>query len=197
MKEARKSEIHRKTRETDISISFDLDGSAEYSVSTGIPFFDHLLELFAKHGRFDFTVQAKGDVDVDFHHLIEDTGIALGDAFKKAVGKKAGITRFSSAHIPMDDALARVCLDISGRAFLSYNVEIADPVIVHFNARLIEEFFRAFVHKAEINLHIDSIRGKNAHHIVEACFKAFGVALHTASRISGSTSEIPSTKGVL
>ncbi|UCB46325.1 MAG: imidazoleglycerol-phosphate dehydratase HisB [Spirochaetota bacterium] len=197
MKDTRKSEIHRKTKETDIHITFNLDGSAHYKVSTGIAFFDHLLELFAKHGGFNLDVGAKGDVDVDFHHLVEDTGIALGDAFKKAIGKKAGITRFASSHIPMDDALVRVCIDISGRAFLSYNVEIKDPIIVHFNARLVEEFFRAFVHNAEINLHIDSIRGKNAHHIVEACFKAFGVALHKASRISGSSSEIPSTKGVL
>jgi imidazoleglycerol-phosphate dehydratase len=197
MKDARASEIHRKTKETDILITFNLDGSANYNISTGIAFFDHLLELFARHGRFDLDIEAKGDVDVDFHHLLEDTGIAFGDAFKKAIGKKAGITRFASSHIPMDDALVRVCIDISGRAFLSYNVEIKDPIIVHFNARLIEEFFRAFVHRAEINLHIDSIRGKNAHHIVEACFKAFSVALHDASRITGSTSEIPSTKGVL
>jgi imidazoleglycerol-phosphate dehydratase len=197
MKDARKSEVNRKTKETDIHIAFNLDGSAEYSVSTGIRFFDHLLELFAKHGRFDLNIEAKGDVDVDFHHLVEDTGIALGDAFKKAIGNKGGIQRFASSYIPMDDALARVCIDISGRAFLSYNVEIQDPFIIHFNARLIEEFFRAFTHRAEINLHIDSIRGKNAHHIVEACFKAFGVALYGASRISGSSREIPSTKGVL
>jgi imidazoleglycerol-phosphate dehydratase len=197
MKPERTSEIKRKTAETDISLRFGLDGTGKYSISTGVPFFDHLLELFTKHGRFDLEIEAKGDVQVDYHHLVEDTGITLGDAFGEAIGKKGGIRRFASCYVPMDEALARVCVDISGRAYISYDVEIPDPIILHFNAGLIEEFLRAFVHRAEINLHMDSIRGKNAHHIVEACFKAFGVALHDATRITGSSSDIPSTKGML
>jgi imidazoleglycerol-phosphate dehydratase len=182
MKENRTSKIQRETSETDISLQFTLDGTGKYHVNTGVPFFDHLLELFAKHGKFD---------------LVEDTGITLGDAFSEAIGKKGGIRRFASCYVPMDEALARVCIDISGRAYLSYNVEIPEPYILHFNAGLIEEFLRAFVHRAEINLHVDSIRGKNAHHIVEAVFKAFGVALHDATKVTGHREDIPSTKGVL
>jgi len=197
MKGSRTSEIHRKTKETDIRMRFNLDGTGSYRIDTGIPFFNHLLELFTKHGKFDLDIEARGDVEVDFHHLVEDTGITLGDSLNKAVGDKGGIARFAAAHVPMDEALARVCIDCSGRAFLSYNVEFKDPIIMHFHAGLAEEFFRAFVHRAEINLHIDSIRGKNAHHILESCFKAFGLALHDATRITGSPSEIPSTKGVL
>lgn len=197
MKENRTSKVQRETAETDISLQFDLDGTGKYHVNTGVPFFDHLLELFAKHGKFDLEIKASGDVEVDYHHLVEDTGITLGDAFSEAIGKKGGIRRFASCYVPMDEALARVCIDISGRAYLSYNVEIPEPYILHFNAGLIEEFLRAFVHRAEINLHVDSIRGKNAHHIVEAVFKAFGVALHDATKVTGHREDIPSTKGVL
>ena len=197
MKEGRTSKIQRKTAETNISLRLGLDGTGKYSIDTGVPFFDHLLELFAKHGKFDLEIRAEGDVKVDYHHLVEDTGIVLGDAFKEAIGRKGGIRRFASCYVPMDEALARVCVDISGRAYISYDVKIQDPIILHFNAGLIEEFLRAFAHRAEINLHVDSVRGKNAHHIVEACFKAFGVALYDATRITGSSSDIPSTKGVL
>jgi imidazoleglycerol-phosphate dehydratase len=197
MQGERISEIRRKTAETDITLRLDLDGTGKYRINTGVPFFNHLLELFTKHGKFDLEIKASGDVEVDYHHLVEDTGITLGDAFSKAIGKKGGIRRFASCYIPMDEALARVCLDISGRAYLSYEVEIPEPIILHFNAGLVEEFLRAFVHRSEINLHIDSIRGKNAHHIVEACFKAFGVALHDATRVTGLKEDIPSTKGVL
>jgi imidazoleglycerol-phosphate dehydratase len=197
MNEQRFSEVKRKTAETDIALKLGLDGSGTYRIDTGVPFFDHLLELFTKHGKFDLEIKAKGDVEVDYHHLVEDTGITLGDAFKKAIGNKGGIRRFASCCIPMDEALVRVCIDISGRPYLSYDVGISDPIILHFNAGIVEEFLRAFVHRAEINLHMDSIRGKNAHHIVEACFKALGVALHDATRITGDRDEVPSTKGVL
>lgn len=193
----RKSSSQRKTKETEVEITFDLDGTGIYEVNTGIPFFNHLLELFSKHGRFDLDIHAEGDIEVDFHHLVEDTGITLGDAYKKAIGKKGGIKRFATSYVPMDEALVRLCVDLSGRPYLLYDVKLEDPVIVHFNARLIEDFFRAFVHSSGITLHVDCIRGKNPHHIVEAAFKAFGVALREASEIIYPTDDVTSTKGIL
>jgi imidazoleglycerol-phosphate dehydratase len=195
MKAERTAEVRRKTSETDIMLKFDIDGTGVYAIDTGVPFFDHLLELFSKHGKFDMEIKAKGDIEVDYHHLVEDTGITLGDAFKKAIGDKSGIRRFASCVVPMDEALVRVSIDISGRPFLSYEVMVADPHILHFHAGLVEEFMRAVAHSAGMTVHIDSIRGKNTHHIVEACFKAFGLALFDATRVIGKG--VPSTKGVL
>ena len=197
MGKKRSANIVRKTKETDIDVAFDLDGKGVCSIKTDIPFFNHLLESFSRHGRFDLEIRAAGDTDVDFHHLVEDTGITIGDAFNKAVGNKGGIRRFSSCYIPMDEALVRTCLDISGRPFLRYNVELANRLILNFDAELAEEFFRAFAHSAGITLHVDKIAGNNAHHIVEAVFKSFAIALREASRIIYSESDIPSTKGSL
>jgi imidazoleglycerol-phosphate dehydratase len=197
MEKSRSAHVSRTTTETQIDITLSLDGEGSYTINTGVPFFNHLLELFAKHGRFDLTIHAEGDIEVDFHHLVEDTGIVLGEAFKKALGEKGGISRFASRCIPMDESLVQVCVDLSGRPYLHYGVELAEPVIVHFNAQLIEEFFRAFVNSSGITLHIDCIRGKNAHHVVEAAFKGFGRVLYDASEVLFSASEIPSTKGTL
>ena len=197
MEKSRSAHVSRTTTETQIDIALSLDGEGSYTINTGVPFFNHLLELFAKHGRFDLTIHAEGDIEVDFHHLVEDTGIVLGEAFKKALGEKRGISRFASRCIPMDESLVQVCVDLSGRPYLHYGVELSDPVIVHFNAQLIEEFFRAFVNSSGITLHIDCIRGKNAHHVVEAAFKGFGRALYDASEVLFSASDIPSTKGTL
>jgi len=197
MENIRIANVARKTKETDVEITINLDGDGRYNIDTNIPFLNHLLDIFAMHGRFNLDVKASGDIDIDYHHLVEDIGITLGDAFKSAIGKKAGIKRFSFYYIPMDDALVRVAIDISGRPYLFYNIELTDPLIVNFNANLVEEFFRGFVHNANINLHVDRIRGKNAHHIIEATFKAFGKALGDASTIISQSSEIPSTKGLL
>ncbi|HEB31890.1 MAG TPA: imidazoleglycerol-phosphate dehydratase HisB [Spirochaetes bacterium] len=197
MANKREAKITRKTKETDIDVAFDLDGNGNYSVKTDIPFFNHLLESFSRHGRFDVKIRATGDTSVDYHHLVEDTGITMGDAFNKAVGNKGGIKRFASCYIPMDEALVRTCLDISGRPFLRYNVELAYPSILNFDAALIEEFFRAFAFSAGITLHVDRLAGSNAHHIVEAVFKSYSIALHEASRVIYPENEVPSTKGSL
>jgi imidazoleglycerol-phosphate dehydratase len=197
MENIRIGNVSRTTRETEIEINLNLDGTGQYTVSTGIPFFNHMLELFARHGRFNLELRADGDIEVDFHHLVEDTGITLGQAFAGAIGQKLGIARFASVLLPMDEALVRVAVDISGRPFLDYQIEMPDPVIVHFNAQLIEEFFRAFALQAGVTLHIDSLKGRNAHHILEGIFKAAGVALRDAVRVVEPGGEPPSTKGVL
>lgn len=197
MENIRIGNVTRKTRETEVEVTYNLDGIGQYNVSTGIPFFNHLLELFTRHGSFNLELRADGDIEVDFHHLVEDTGITLGQAFHGAVGEKRGIRRFAHAVVPMDEALVRVCVDISGRPYLCYQVEVPDPVIVHFHAQLIEEFFRAFAHAAEITVHVDCLRGRNAHHILEGVFKSFGVALRDAAAVIDPDSDVPSTKGVL
>jgi imidazoleglycerol-phosphate dehydratase len=197
MESARIGNVSRKTRETEIQVAFLLDGTGQYNVSTGIPFFNHMLELFARHGNFDLEIRADGDIEVDFHHLVEDTGITMGQAFREALGEKRGIKRFAHAVVPMDEALVRVCVDISARPFLSYQMEIPDPFIVHFNAQLMEEFFRAFVHNAGITLHVDCLRGRNAHHVLEGLFKSFAVALREAAEVIDPEGGVPSTKGVL
>ncbi len=197
MAKKRQGTISRKTKETDIETVFGIDGVGNYDIDTELPLFTHLLELFTKHGQFDLVLRAHGDVEVDFHHLIEDVGIVLGQAFRQGIGDKRGITRYGTAHVPMDEALTRVCIDVSGRPYLNYEVALAEPLIVQFNAQLAEEFFRAFAHSAEITLHIDLIRGRNAHHAVEAVFKAFGLALRMASDVRNPGGDIPSTKGML
>ena len=197
MGKKRQSTVRRKTKETEIEATFGIEGTGTHSIDTDAPFFTHLLELFAKHGRFDLEMRARGDVEVDFHHLVEDAGIVLGQAFRQGIGDKRGIRRYGTAHVPMDETLVRACVDISGRPYLSYEVAIDEPLIIQFNALIAEDFFRAFAHSAEITLHVDLIRGKNAHHIVEAVFKAFGVALRQASDVLSPGGAIPSTKGTL
>ena len=188
-------EITRTTKETDISIKLDLDGSGKVNIDTGIGFFDHMLTALGVHAGFDLDVKVKGDLYVDGHHSVEDTGIALGQAFAKAIGDKAGIARYGSFFIPMDESLCFCSLDISGRPFLVYNAELTNEKVGEFDTCLAEEFFRAFAFNAGITLHIREEYGKNDHHIIEAMFKALAHALKQAVSISGNA--VLSTKGVL
>jgi len=194
---ARKGTVERKTKETQISAALDLDGSGKSRISTGIGFFDHMLDLFAKHGKFDLELTGRGDTEVDYHHLVEDAGICLGQAFAEGIGDKGGIRRFANVSLPMQEALAGVSVDISGRPFLVFNVPKVTEKVGEFDTELAEEFFHAFVTNAKINLHINLEYGTNQHHIIEAVFKGAGRALHEASRIVGDTGEVPSTKGTL
>ena len=191
----RNAEIKRTTKETDILVKLELDGSGKTDISTGIGFFDHMLTAFAVHGGMDLTVKVKGDLFVDGHHSVEDTGIVLGKAFNQAVGDMKGITRYGTAFIPMDEALGFASIDISGRPYLVFNANFADDKIGEFDTCLTEEFFRAFAYNADITLHLKCEYGKNDHHIAEALFKAAAHALKDAKEISGSS--ILSTKGVL
>jgi len=193
----RKARIERKTSETDIKLSLDLDGTGKRSVDTGIGFFDHMLELFAKHGLFDIDITVKGDTRVDEHHTVEDTGIALGEAFLTAAGDKSGICRYASQFVPMDEALCFACADISGRPFLRYEVFCPDESVGGLNPRIFEEFFRAFSSSAKITLHIESLEGANTHHIIESVFKAAARALRFALEKDDRAQGVPSTKGVL
>lgn len=191
---ARKAQIERKTKETAISLALELDGTGNAEISTGIPFFDHMLSLLAMHGLFNLSLQATGDLEVDFHHTVEDVGIAFGQGIKKALGDGAGIRRFGEALVPMDEALSRVVLDISGRPYLGYRVK-ARGKIKDFNLELVESFFKAVADHAGITLHIDLLCGTNRHHIVEAIFKGFGRALDAATSLDQRRSGVPSTKG--
>ena len=193
----RTSNIDRKTNETDISLSLNLDGEGKRSVSTGIGFFDHMLDLFAKHALFDLEIKATGDTNVDFHHTVEDVGICMGLAVKEALGEKAGIVRFSNVSVPMQESLANVALDISGRSALVFNAKLESKKIGDFDSELIKEFLEAFTVNAGLNLHVDVPYGENAHHIAEAIFKGIAKALDRATRIDERTDEVPSTKGVL
>ena len=194
----RKGEINRTTAETNIALSIELDGTGKSEISTGCGFLDHMLTLFASHGRFDLSVSCKGDVDVDYHHSVEDIGICLGKAFAEAIGNCKGIKRYGNMMLPMDESLVLCALDVSGRAYLNYGLDIKAEKIGDFDTELIEEFFLAFVRNANITLHIKQLDGKNAHHIAEACFKAFARALRQAVEIDEKAqNEIPSTKGVL
>jgi imidazoleglycerol-phosphate dehydratase len=193
----REHKISRETAETSINLAFSIDGSGECKINTGVGFFDHMLTLFTKHGLFDLDVTCNGDLEVDQHHTVEDIGIALGQAFHKAIGTKEGITRYASVNIPMDEALSNVTLDISGRPFLVYNVEGLKDKIGQFDTELVEEFFIAFSNHAKITLHINTAYGKNSHHIVESIFKAFGRALDQASQKNERVKGVPSTKGLL
>ena len=194
---ARRAEIRRDTKETDISLSLDIDGSGAYEISTPIPFLNHMLELMTRHGLFDLTIKASGDVEIDFHHTVEDTGICLGQAIKESLGDKKSIRRYGTASVPMDEALAEVSLDISGRPHLTFNVEIKGEKAGTFDVELAEEFFQALVSNAGITLHVDLKRGSNAHHCLEAVFKAFGRALDAATCIDERVKGVPSTKGRL
>ena len=191
----RVAEKKRSTKETEISVRIDLDGTGLTKVSTGIPFFDHMLEQIGRHGGFDLELTARGDLEVDTHHTIEDAGITLGAAFAEALGDKAGIRRFASYLLPLDEALIQVALDLSGRPFLVYEVDAPNQMIGTFDPQLAEEFFRAFVTSAGITLHLKSLSGKNGHHVVEATFKGVARALRDAVRVEGGG--VPSTKEVL
>ena len=189
-------EISRKTAETDIFLSLNLDGTGKSSIDTGCGFLNHMLTLFASHGKFDLTVKCAGDVDVDDHHSVEDIGIVLGQAFQAALGDKRGITRYGSFLLPMDEALIQTAVDISGRACLCYGLEIPTQKIGTFDTELVEEFFLGFTRNCPMSLHIRQLAGKNSHHIVEGTFKSVARSLKAAVALDG-TDEIPSTKGVL
>lgn len=188
---------HRKTRETDIRVDLNLDGAGESSVSTGIAFFDHMLAQVARHGYMDITIEAKGDLEIDGHHTVEDVGWVLGQALREALGDSRGIVRFAHAYVPLDEALSRVVVDLSGRPYLVYKAEFNAPKIGELQPELIEEFFKAFVQEGRLNLHVENLYGRNQHHIAETIFKAAGRALHLATRIRSEDAGIPSTKGVL
>jgi imidazoleglycerol-phosphate dehydratase len=194
----RSAEIVRTTRETDIRVELTIDGRGTSSVSSGNGFMDHMLTLFAKHGLFDLKLTCKGDIHIDFHHSAEDIGISLGMAFSEALGDSKGITRYGTACLPMDESLARVCVDIAGRPNLFYSVKLIDRRIMNFDCDLVEDFFKAFVDHSRITLHIDLLRGRNSHHSLEAIFKASARALSEACTINKHASfEVPSTKGTL
>ena len=194
----RTGSVKRKTKETDIEVSIDLDGKGASNISTGIGFLDHMLDLLARHSRTDITVKAKGDLHIDFHHTAEDTGIALGQAFKQALGDMKGITRYADVHVPMDEALTRVALDISGRPFLVFNAEFVRDKIGEFDTELVQEWFQAFAMNAGITLHAHCLYGTNDHHIAESCFKGLARALRAAIAIDPrAKDEVPSTKGSL
>lgn len=194
---ARKARIRRRTTETDVAVELDLDGQGSHRVKTGLPFFDHMLAQLGKHGLFNLTVRAKGDLEVDPHHTLEDVGLALGEAFDQALGKRIGIRRYGEATVPMDDALGWVAVDLSGRAYMAYRADGLVGKIGEFDAALLKEFFRAFATALKANLHIGIPYGENAHHMAEAVFKAAGRALDVATSLDPRVKGIPSTKGKL
>jgi imidazoleglycerol-phosphate dehydratase len=194
---ARRAKIHRKTTETEVYMEIDLDGGGEGKISSTVTFLDHMLNLLSRHGLVDLAVKSKGDTDIDDHHLVEDIGICLGEAVKKAVGDKKGINRYGSATVPMDESLCSVVMDISGRPYLIYNVDFKDKKIGRFDPALLKEFFKSFSDHSGITLHINVIYGKNNHHIAEAIFKAFALALRRAVTIHDRIEGILSTKGSL
>ncbi|MBQ6153798.1 MAG: imidazoleglycerol-phosphate dehydratase HisB [Ruminococcus sp.] len=194
----RTSQISRKTAETDITLSINLDGKGESNINTGVGFLDHMLTLFAKHGRFDLNVSCDGDTCVDDHHTVEDIGIALGEAFYEALGEKKGIIRYGSMILPMDESLILAAVDLSGRDYLGYELKIPTYKVGTFDTELVEEFFLGFVRNCKCNLHIRQLAGTNSHHIIEGSFKAVARALKEAVKVDKAfADEIPSTKGVL
>lgn len=194
----RNATIERTTKETSVSLALTLEGSGKNEIASGCGFLDHMLTLFAVHGRFDIALSCKGDTDVDDHHTVEDIGIALGEAFKAALGDKRGITRYGSIILPMDEALILAAVDISGRGMLVYDMPIPTEKVGSFDTELVKEFLIAFARKAEITLHVKELAGENSHHIIEGCFKALARALRTAVKIDAETAnEMPSSKGVL
>lgn len=193
----RTAEIDRSTSETRIHLKLTVDGSGLASIRTSVPFLDHMLHLFARHGLFDLTVEAQGDIDIDFHHTVEDVGIVLGEAFRQALGDKKGIVRYGTARIPMDETLADVTVDLSGRPYLVYNVDLPKVKVGEFDAELAREFFQAFANNCGCNLHLNLLYGENVHHIIEACFKGFGRSLDSATRQDSRLHGVMSTKGVL
>jgi imidazoleglycerol-phosphate dehydratase len=194
----RTAEIDRNTLETQISVSVNLDGSGEREFQTGLPFLDHMLDQVARHGLLDITIKADGDLEIDAHHTVEDIGITLGQAVNEAIGDKKGIRRYGHAYVPLDEALSRVVIDFSGRPGLVYNVEFARQMVGGFDVDLFHEFFQGFVNHAKVTLHIDNLKGDNAHHQIETIFKAFGRALRMAAEPDPRMSDVtPSTKGSL
>ena len=194
----RKTQVTRNTLETQIRVELDLDGSGQSTLSTGIGFFDHMLDQVARHGLIDLSVEAKGDLHIDAHHTVEDVGITFGQAFAEAVGDKKGVRRYGHAYVPLDEALSRAVIDLSGRPGLAYRVDYVRAMIGEFDVDLIHEFFQGFVNHAQITVHLDNLTGDNAHHQAETIFKAFGRALRTATEIDPRASQaLPSTKGSL
>ena len=193
----RNADLHRKTNETDIRLSLELDGSGQYQIATGVPFLNHMLELFTRHGFFDLTLQATGDIEIDDHHTVEDVGLALGEAFRAALGDKRGIRRFGEASVPLDEALVNCVVDLSGRPFLAYNLSVQQERIGSFATELVHDFFLAFSNQLGMNLHFNLTQGRNPHHIIEAAFKAFARALGSAVAYDPRVKGVLSTKGVL
>ncbi len=193
----RTASIERKTKETDIRLSLNLDGKGAARLASGIPFLDHMLEQIARHGLIDLAIEADGDLEIDAHHTVEDIGICLGEALRDAIGDKAGIVRYGHAYVPLDEALSRVVLDFSGRPGLEYHVDFPRETVGGFDVELFREFFQALANHARLTLHIDNLRGANNHHIIETVFKAFGRALRMAVAHDPRQSGIPSTKGAL
>ncbi len=194
----RKARIIRKTKETGINLDLNLDGKGVYDINTTIPFLDHMLSLFARHGLFDLKIKAAGDIDVDYHHTVEDIGICLGDALKKALGSKAGIKRYGGMTVPMDEAIASACIDVSDRPYLVYKVALPrKSKIKNFDADLVEDFLHALISRSGITLHISAPYGRNIHHIIEAVFKALGRALREATTVDPRIKGVMSTKGKL
>ena len=196
--ETRRAERTRSTNETEVTVAIELDRSGAATTATGLPFFDHMLSQLGKHGGMHLDVSARGDLEVDAHHTVEDTGIVLGEALAEALGNKAGIRRFASIALPLDEALVEVALDVSGRPFLYYDVDLREAMPIGyppFDVQLAEEFWRAFAHSGALTLHLELRRGRNPHHVLEACFKAVGRALRDAVRVEGGA--VPSTKGQL
>ncbi len=195
---SRSARVERATRETSITVALDLDGSGRATLATGVPFLDHMLDQVARHGMLDLEVSAHGDLHIDGHHTVEDVGITLGQALKQALGDKSGLARYGHAYVPLDEALSRVVIDLSGRPGLEFNVAFTRPMIGGFDVDLTHEFFQGFVNHALVTLHIDNVRGDNAHHQAETVFKAFARALRMAvARDLRATGVIPSTKGAL
>jgi imidazoleglycerol-phosphate dehydratase len=194
---SRRAEIKRKTRETDVQIALDLDGAGVSLIDTDVPFLDHMLELFARHGLFDLEITCKGDLKIDDHHSVEDTAISLGQAFAQAMGDKAGIVRYGAAYVPMDETLARAVIDLSGRSYLVYKVQNTRDRIGTFSVELAEHFWHSFAEHCKCNLHIEVIYGRNQHHIIEAVFKSVARALSQAVRIDERIEGVMSTKGVI
>ena len=194
----REAKVVRKTTETDISVEVNVDGTGRYDVETGIGFLDHMLEIFSRHGLFDLRIRAKGDLHIDFHHTTEDAGIAIGEAFHKALGDRRGIRRYASAIVPMDETLSRVSIDVSDRPYLIWKVDFSKPKLGEMDTELFKEWFQAFAQNARITLHVEPIYGENNHHIVESCFKALARALRDAMETDPRAADsIPSTKGTL
>jgi imidazoleglycerol-phosphate dehydratase len=194
----RTATVTRATKETSVAVTVDLDGTGQSRIDTPVGFLSHMLDVIARHGQVDLDVAATGDTFIDYHHTVEDTGLTLGEAFAKALGDKRGIRRFGSAYVPLDEALARVVIDFSGRAYLVFEAPIdREMLLVHkdFPFALVEEFFKSFANKCACNIHVDLIRGRNGHHAAEAIFKAFAVAVREAKAVVGS--QVPSTKGVI
>ena len=193
----RKAEATRNTNETRIGVKLNLDGSGKSSIATGVPFLDHMLEQVARHGVFDLDVSANGDLQIDAHHTVEDVGIALGQAFAKAIGDKKGVRRYGHAYVPLDEALSRAVVDLSGRPGLEYHIEFSRARIGEFDVDLVHEFFQGFVNLAQVTLHVDNLKGTNAHHQAETAFKAFARALRMAVEADARVKDVPSTKGSL